>query len=482
VSDVPLWLSATLMLAVVVAAVVVWRAVPSLRAWPPSLGLMLACGTIIPSHDTLGFGVGTDDVPLLLGLAVLLICLIRPARIRSAAARSEFGRPELAGRTLPFARLALVGAALLASGMVVAAFVNNEQLEPTISMLIRGAGRVVLYVVVVLVILAQRPLARVRRVVAAALVVVACVQSVVSLVSYTVGLPGDFGLEPARGGSGLLGEIPGRATGTLGLSSNFLGALLVLTIPVTLGLALRHAGRLRWLLVAAAVAQLVTMVLTYTRASLAVTVAACLLLLALRGRLRWLIGGVVLLVVLVVATPALHRVADTSTDRLALYTSAIKVFADHPIAGVGPGEQANVTAAAPARYRGTDFGVAANNAHNTVLLAAAEDGVLGAAGAVLLNVAIIGVAVAVLRAARRIRGQPDADQARAIGVAVLAFLAQGMTNNLFTVTLTATALVLLLAGCAWPWLARSGDGHVVEPTEGVQPSMTAPGGRLRLRP
>lgn len=446
-TDVPTWLSAVLMIAVILAAVIVWRALPELRRWPPALGLMLACGTIIPSHDTLGVGVGTDDVPLLLGLLVLLACALRSAR---------HGPVELP--RVPFARMALVGVALLASGMVVSAFVNAEQLEPTVSMLIRGAGRVVLYLVVVLAILAQRPLAMVRTVVAGSLVTVACVESAVSLVSYTVGLPGDFGLEPARGGSGLLGEIPGRATGTLGLSSNFLGALLVLTIPVTLGLALRYAGRARWLLLAAAAGQLVTMVLTYTRASLAVTAAACLLLLGLRGRLRWLAGGVALLVLLLVATPALHRMMDGSTDRLALYTSAIKVFGDHPVAGVGPGEQANVTAAAPARYRATNFGVAANNAHNTVLLAAAEDGVLGGAGALLLNVAIVGVAVTVLTRARRARGRPDSDEALAIGVAVLAFLAQGMTNNLFTVTLTATALVLLLAGCGWPWLAAGGLG------------------------
>src|SRR5690606_13888622 len=166
---------------------------------------------------------------------------------------------------------------------------------------------------------------------------------------------------------------------------------------------------------------------------------------ALRGRIGWLLGGVAAVGAALVAIPqAFGRIVSDPTDRLALYESAIKVFIDHPIAGVGPGQQAAFTAADPSTYRATSHGVAGNNAHNTVLLAAAENGVLGLLGALLLNIAFVVVAIAVIRRARRLTtGQMEP---LAIGVAVLAFLAQGMANNLFTVTLTATALVLLVAG------------------------------------
>jgi O-antigen ligase len=139
------------------------------------------------------------------------------------------------------------------------------------------------------------------------------------------------------------------------------------------------------------------------------------------------------------------------------------VFLDYPIAGVGPGEQARFTAAAPELYRATPFGVAGNNAHNTVLLAAAENGILGLLGALVLNLALAAVAVAVIRRARAMSRTTQTlhTEPLAIGVAMLAFLLQGMANNLFTVTLTASALVMLLGGCALPWLDRSTPGEAL---------------------
>nr|WP_238362082.1 O-antigen ligase family protein [Actinopolymorpha pittospori] len=345
----------------------------------------------------------------------------------------------------------------------------------------------------VLVVIGQAPPDRTRWVVARGLAGVGTFESVFSLVAYLVGFPGGFGLQAAQGNTSLVGEIPGRVTGTLDLSPNFLGALLVLSIPVSLGIALdatSRAQRLGWSV--CVVAQVVTLVLTYTRSSLAVTLLACAVLIALRGRLRWLVAGAAVVVgVLVLVPPAFERIASDRTDRMALYTSALRVFLRHPLAGVGPGEQAAFTAADPEGYRTTSFGVAGNNAHNTVLLAAAENGVLGLLGAFLLNVALALVAIAVIRRARAIAaaaGLPGAGdlapsvsgpasrprwwplgrrgaaappgEPLGIGVAVLAFLVQGMANNLFTVTLTASALVMLIGGCALPWLlGRPGEGR-----------------------
>lgn len=462
----------------VAVALGVWWRVPQLRAWPPALGLLIATFTVVPPHQTIALGVGADDLLFVLGLAMLL-----PHALRSRA-----GLGSSPPAPFPYASTLSAGAGLLAAGTTISAFVNADGLGETAALLLRGPVRLLLYVVMVVVIVAQLPRDRTRTVVARALAGVGTFEAAFSVLAYIVGLPGGFGLQVAQGNTSLVGEIPGRVTGTLGLSPNFLGALLVLSIPVTLGIALdagpgwwayvrtllaRARGRSRsvaaattgnggwaqlgWAL--AVVVQTWALVLTYTRSSLAVTLLACAVLVALRGRLRWLVVGAVVLVGLLFLTPAFDRIIHDRTDRLALYTSAVRVFLDHPFAGVGPGEQARFTAAAPDLYRATPFGVAGNNAHNTVLLAAAENGVLGLLGALVLNLALGAVAVAVIRRARaaaRATGSPRTEPL-AIGVAMLAFLLQGMANNLFTVTLTASALVMLLGGCALPWLDPTGD-------------------------
>lgn len=430
----PAYLPAAIALGAFVVVYACWRLMPSLRGWPPALGLLTAVCTVVPPHHTLAFGVGADDALLLLGLILLAPHAWRGGR----------------SWDLPHARWLGWGTAILMAGMSVSAFVNGEGVRDTVGLLVHGVARVFLYVVTVAVVLALRPRWRTRAVVTRGLATVGTAEAVIGLVAYTVGLPGGFGLEPATGNTSLLGEIPGRINGTLELSPNFLGALFVLSIPITLGVALDQRGRrdrVCWAL--AVLAQVVALVLTYTRSSLAVVVLACLVLLALRGRLRWLLAGLAAVALAVVATPAFSRILHDHTDRLALYTSALRVFGDRPLAGVGPGRQALFTAADPQRYRATSYGVAGNNAHNTVLLAAAENGVLGLLGAVVVNVVLVVIAIAVIRRARalRLRNEPIA-----AGVAVLAFLSQGMANNLFTVTLTASALVLLVAGCAWPWL------------------------------
>jgi hypothetical protein len=444
--------------AVLAGVLLVWRLVPALRSWPPSLGLMLCVATLVPPHATIVAGIGADDVPVLLGLAVLAIPAVRAIRTGALV-------------RVPFGAVVAIGATVLGSGMVISAVVNAEGFGATVSMLIRGAGRVGVYALVVLAVLALHRSGPVQRVVTGSLVVVASLESSVSVLAYTIGLPAGFGLQPADGASALVGEIPGRAIGTTALASNFLAALLVLTIPLALGWWLderRSRRRLRALLAASVVVQAVTLVLTYTRVSLVVTAVAVGTVLVLRlqaavaagaGALPWRrIAGVgsaiaVLMVAVLVATPLAQRLTADGNDRLALYDSAVRVFVDHPVAGVGPGEQADVTAADPARYRATSFGVATANAHNTVLLAAAENGLLGLVGAVVCTVGFAGAAVVAIR-----RGRSRSPRRAAAGVAVLAFLVQGMTNNLYTVTLTATAMLLVLAACVW---APSGAGAQV---------------------
>ena len=427
-------------------------ALPTLRSWPPAFGLLVSALTVVPPYATIAFGIGVDDLLLPLGLLLLL----------------PHVRWDVVGR-VPYGRWLLAGVAALAAGMVVSSFVNADGPVDVVSFLVRGPARVLLYTVAVLVIAGQIPRHRVRWTVTRVLAGIGTAEALFGLFAYGVGvlLGGPvFGLEEARGNTSLLGEVPGRIIGTFDLSSNFLGAVLTLSIPVTLGLLLDGRGRARLCWTLAVLVQFTALVLTFTRSSLGLTLLACVVLLALRARIRYLVLGLVLVLGLLIGTPAGERLVSDQTDRLALWTSAWTVFLDNPLAGVGPGEQATFTAADPETYRATSFGVAGSNAHNTVLLAAAENGVLGLVGALLLNVAFVLVAVALIRRTRA--SGTRSVQPIGVAVAVLAFLAQGMVNNLFTVTLTATTLVVLVAGAAMPWLDRAPAGPEGESAGGRQ--------------
>ena len=132
-----------------------------------------------------------------------------------------------------------------------------------------------------------------------------------------------------------------------------------------------------------------------------------------------------------VGTPvAVERLTSDVPDRLALWYSATLMMVDHPLTGVGPGQTVATAQGDPGRYVDTPLGKAYNNAHNTVLLAGAEVGLIGAVGAFLVNLAIALAALGViLRSRRREIGVIETAGA----VAVLGYLAQGMVNNLFNV-------------------------------------------------
>jgi O-antigen ligase len=151
------------------------------------------------------------------------------------------------------------------------------------------------------------------------------------------------------------------------------------------------------------------------------------------------VGG--LLVLVAIFTPTLSRFASDIPDRLALWTSAFLLMIDNPIAGVGPGRMLEAVAANPERYQATAFGEALSTAHNTVLLAGAETGFIGAIGAIGLNLGLAVIAIQVFhRAPKGAAGSLQVAAALGLGV----FLAQGMVNNLFTVGVTGICAAFLL--------------------------------------
>lgn len=425
--------------------------------WRAAGGMLLIAATPLVPNEPVLLGFSLDDVLPVFGLAILFR-LVPWNRIRAVRLQPT-----------PGVTIAGIGVLLMIAAALASAFLNSAEPFELARSLVRGAGRLgfLLLIVVSLAILGSSE--RRRWFGAIAIAAVGIFEAVFGLVAYFVGLPLMAGLEPARSSSILFGAIPGRISGTIGSSPNFIGAILMMSILVTAGLALRSGSQARWWWWAAVVIQLGALTLTYTRVSLGLVIVALVILVLLRSRPILLAPIGFVLAAVALFTPTLTRLVSDIPDRLALWTSAFLLMVDHPVAGVGPGQTLDAVAANPERYRVTPFGEAWSTAHNTVLLAGAETGVLGAVGAILLNLGLAIIVIHVfIRAPKGSVGSLQVAAALALGI----FLVQGMVNNLFTVGVTGICAAFLLGTQLLE--ARLVDGAVdaaALPTVGPEPDV-----------
>jgi hypothetical protein len=416
---------------VVVAGIVAAAWIARRTAWAPAAGIALLVATPLVPNIPLVSGLSLDDILPLLGIAVLAVSVdLR----RLAAVRPPW--------------LLVTGLVLLVAAGTLSSLVNAAGPTEAITMLLRGPGRVAYLAVIVILVALAEPAERRAHVVALGMALVGTFEAVFGLAAFFLPL-GGIGLEPTRKFSVLYFEVPGRIAGTLGISPNFLGAIFILTMVLTTGLAIGATTlRDRLLLWASVLVQALALTLTFTRASLGLAIVAVAILLLVRGRIRYIVPVLVVVALGFLTTPstgddsdaggvtgpgtpvAVERLTADIPDRLALWYSATLMMVDHPVTGVGPGRMTAVAQTNRDRYLRTPVGFATNNAHNTVLLAGAETGVAGAIGSFLVNLAIALAAVRILLRGRR----PDTPVIETAGaIAVLGYLAQGMVNNLFTV-------------------------------------------------
>jgi O-antigen ligase len=345
---------------------------------------------------------------------------------------------------------------------VISALVNGGDAGGTFSMLAKAVARPVLLVGIAAYVAFALPEDLRRRFVALAIAAVGTFEAAFGLVAFAIPLPGGVGIEAARRLTSLYGVCPGRIAGTLGLSPNHLGAVFVVTLPVTIGQALKRTGWQQWAWTGAAVLQVAALVLTFTRSSILLGLAVTVIFLLVYRQVLLLAAitaasGVVLFAMLSVGcqtSPGQNglpgdplgvvggRFSD-GNDRLALWYAAAHITLDNPLAGVGLGGMADTLKSDP-KYSRTPYGTATSSAHNTILLAGAETGVAGALAAAAIN---IGLALVALGCAWRGRKRHDPLLAAA-ALAILAFLAQGMFNNLFEVGATGVLLALLVGAFA----------------------------------
>ncbi len=425
-----LLLSACIGLAAVACAALVVR----WTRWGPAGGIALLAATPLVPHVQVALGFSLDDILPLLGLGALLLSV----RLRNLRRLSVHP-------VLTIGLILMIGAALLS------AVVNRWDAASLFTMAARSAGRFAFLAAIAVTVAVAVPAPTRRKAVAIGIALTGAAEAAFGLFAFAVPSIG-LGLEPTKSYSVLHFEVPGRLAGTLGISPNFLGAIFILSVLLSAGLALdaksRKVAVTWWVLTAM---QTLALVLTFTRASLGITLVALVALVLSRGRIRYLVPVALAVVVGFTMTPALQRFTADMPDRLALWSSAALMMVDHPIAGVGPGQSVVVERANPDRYMTTAFGSATNNAHNTILLAGAETGVAGAIGSLMVNLSLaLGAVLVVLRARRLGRSAVES----AAGIAVLGYLIQGQVNNLFTVAASGTLFALLAGAFVLPSIRR----------------------------
>ena len=400
---------------------------------------LIASAPLIPTLRLPGlFGLSSDDLLPLAGLGVLVYGLVR-----------ERARPALPwSRPRSWLYLVLAGGlVLLVLGGLVSAALNAGPTAGAVQLFARGAGRFVFLAAIVIAVglrIGRSP--ELARPAIAFIAVVGTIEAVFGLLAYVIGLPDGLGLSGTRR-SVIAGEVPGRIVGTLGISSNFVGAVLMVTSILTAGLALSSSGeRRRWWFVAAAL-QLAALALTYSRVPLGLGIIGLGALVVLANRPILLAPLAAAGASIALFTPLVNRILNDTNDRIALWSAAIRLIADFPMGGVGPGRTLEVMRANPERYMETAAGIARNNAHNTILLAGAEMGIPAAIGALFVNAGIAGLALVTLLEA--VRTAPRSPMLIAGSLAVLAFLAQGMVNNLFTVGVTGVLFAFVTGALLW---------------------------------
>jgi O-antigen ligase len=425
---------ARLLLAALVAVAAIWvsRRVGDRLGWRPAGPLVVLAATPLVPNLSIALGFSTDDVLPIMGV-VLGLATIDVRRWRSS------GWPGLV----------IAGAVLAVVAGVVSSVANATSPVDGLSMALKSVGHLALLGLVGTVAALSMPGDRRQRVVAWTVAVVGTFEAAFGIVAWLLPLPWGAGIEPSRPLTSLYGKVGGRISGTTGLSPDVIGVIFVLSIPLTVALALgatdTRQRRLWWLAVGL---QFVALALTYTRTSLviAAVIAAVLLVMARSFRPLLLAGAVV--VVMALVTPLGARLVGDANDRMALWTSAVRMMEDHPLTGVGPGKTGQVAADSPDRYQVTPYGRATSSAHNVVLLAGAETGLIGLVGTALM-VAGAGAAalIVVVRGAMRARARGSSNAppiAVAGALAVLGFLVQAMTNNLLTVEVSSVMATLLL--------------------------------------
>lgn len=277
-----------------------------------------------------------------------------------------------------------------------------------------------------------------------------------------------------------------RAVGTFG-AVDVLGMSTVVGygIVVAFGLGLALRGRARLGLLALAGLLVVPLLLSLSRGAVVATAAAIVvILLATSPRLALrtaLFGGAAALVVVgslgTVSTPIGERLGTIATsmtspdqsvsDRYALWETAIAIWRDHPMTGVGVKEFMTYRDTYAPLHLSSGSDVADPSLgfrhqellspHNMYLLVLCEQGLVGA---LALGVFLLGLAVVTWRRTRQVAGVPDPpdgrlSDGRLVSGPAVGILAWTLVNFLFSdIGGPSAVLMPMLIGLALWWAVQ----------------------------
>lgn len=386
----------------------------------------LVAAAIFPPFVKIAGPLSFDDVLPLLAVASALPLLFRsPKKVDATLIAFGF----------------LIFAALLSSTWNAQSFAEFARLSA------KSAGRIGFYVVMILLartIFCDRAWARRA---ALFIVVAATLEAMFAVYAYVFEFRGPYEFGLTRMTSGKL-----RTQGTFGgepapferevIAANFLAAYHVLTVPLSVGFAIsskRKRGAL--LFFAMSAVQIASLYLTFTRAAWIALVFGLIALMWLIGRKKT--AALVLLVgaLLAVSVPTIrHRLFFESHDRTSLHWAGAAVAKDHLLFGIGDGKYQQVLNS-DQKYSDTPHGAAWSTPHHSILLSAAQYGLLGGVAHAFLYALVFLIGVSVVSRCSL------SEKAIAAGIlaGILGFFLQDQMNNLAYVPKVATQMWFLFA-------------------------------------
>lgn len=401
----------------------------SLEALPGAAITLFLLGAFVPvSVDaTLIAGLSLDDVPTLAAVGLGLLWV--------AGNRSSI--------TLP--RIAVPLFALVAWTLVTWALV-----DPSLRSLFIGTGRWAIYAFMLVLGIIWFKETTMRWWFIGLLIALAFIQALVSIWAYHADwfVTGSFvGIERFRWYQPLSDVVNGRATGFLGIASNFFGGYVLIPAFAALGIALTRRST-------AITASMLTVfglltyagVISYTRATVIGLILGVIGLLVVTRPLPMVPVVVAVVAIAIIATPFLSRFEE-GNDRLSLTGEAASIISKNPITGVGSGDYLDPVTGEPTEEDGPEV-----TPHNSFLLQASETGLLGG----LLLLAAVLALLAGVWGGPLDRTTVAGLMCTAIFAGMGAVLVQTLSNNLLHIPPVATQF--WLAGAAGVAFATSADG------------------------
>lgn len=316
--------------------------------------------------------------------------------------------------------------------------------DPSFKVLLTGPGRWSIYTLLIIAGATWFKDRKLRLWAIGVIIAIAAIQALISIWSYHSNwyLEGYFiGIARFPWYHMLYDEVNGRATGLLGISSNFFGAYMLIPAFASLGVAIytKHAW-LKPAMVATFGILVYAGVLSYTRATLIGLVLGLIGFLVITRSYRLAPVIIAITVIAVLATPILGRFEE-GNDRAALAVQAGSLILKNAFIGVGSG-----------RYVLEHTERPTVTPHNSFLLQASETGILGG---LLLVASVVALLVGVWGGALHRRAGSGA-MAIAIFSGLGAVLVQTMSNNLLHIPPVATQF--FLAGIAGMGFAAAAEG------------------------